>query len=277
MASWTRTSGALGEARDGRKRNRVAGERDRSVAEVEAIGERRFDRRMLHDLGCDLDVLGHRTRRRDLTDLDHAQRRHMEVFGPEVDGRFGKGHEIGGHLLQRRRPEGPHRKGHALHPADHEERPELDVVVGMVVGDEDRAELLEGEPGLREAVGDPEPAVEHIGDIVAEHDMGRHAPGASRYRAGAGAEQHELGTLRVRELGRDLGGGCRLCCSRPSERGQRRCGSHAGDHAAAAEVQVGHSVSCHEHVAAPSRLRRRRCQGLRSWGTSAVEATALGG
>jgi len=48
-------------------------------------------------------------------------------------------------------------EGHALHPADHEERPELDVVVGMVVGDEDRAELLEGEPGLREAVGDPSP------------------------------------------------------------------------------------------------------------------------
>src|SRR5690349_23569388 len=52
-------------------------------------------------------------------------------------------HKIVGHLLEWRRTKRSQRVRHALHPADEEEGAVLDIVVGVMMCDEDRANRSE--------------------------------------------------------------------------------------------------------------------------------------
>lgn len=158
---------------------------------------------MLNDNRGHLDVvvLHDRTRAGHLLYVDRHQRLHMKVLGPEIDGLLVSAHEVVGHLLERRRAEGADVERHPLNPSDDQQRTVFDIVVGMVMGDEDRLKRLERDAGAGIIVGDAHAAIEHIGRAVAQHHVRSHLPRAPRHGAGGGAEQHQLGALGVLQRG----------------------------------------------------------------------------
>ncbi len=213
--------------------------------EVEAIGERRLDRRMADNRGRHLDVVVLRdgAGRGHVLRVDGEERRQGRVvLGPEVDRRPIGPQEILGHLPERRRPEGPHRERHALQPADDQQRSVLDIVVRVMVGDEDRAKRAEVDARASELVGHPQSAIEHVGCAVAQHDMGRHAPCPTGSGARARAEKHQLGSRRAGEGRSDLAERVFAALSlrkpwRGGDEGRRR--SRARDQAPARSLRPG--------------------------------------
>jgi hypothetical protein len=159
----------------------------------------------------------------------------VEVLGPEIDRLLVGAHEVVGHLPERRRAEGADVERQPLNPADDQQRSIFDVVVGVVMGDEDRLERVEGNAGSRVLVGDAHAAIEHIGRAVAQHDVRGHHPRAAGHGVGGGAEHHQLGALGVLQRGlrllrRPARPGClRNTLFRQSrdDRGRRQTGQQA--------------------------------------------------
>src|SRR5262249_10334635 len=118
---------------------------------------------------------------------------------------------------------------HSPYPAEHEERAVFDVVVGMVVGDEDRVKRGEWYAGARILPCDAESAIENVGRALVQHDMRGHVARLARYWARAGAEDHQLRSLRILQRGAGFSDRCvdtgRLRITRRGSQRQRWCRS----------------------------------------------------
>ena len=116
-------------------------------------------------------------------------------------------------------------------------------MIGVMVGDEDRFQRAERDPGAGILVGHAHPAVEHIGRAVAQHQVRRHFARAARHRTTAGAEQHQLGAAGILQRGlrllrapaRPIG----LRGTRPDRGGERRRGQQTRQQAARRERADG--------------------------------------
>src|SRR5690242_12492702 len=107
---------------------------------------------MLNDGSGNFDVLilHDGSRNRDLLYFGRHERLHLQILDPEINRRLVGTQKIVGHLLEWRRTERTHPVGHALHPANEEERAIFGVVVGVMMRDEDRANAAEWNAGAGE-------------------------------------------------------------------------------------------------------------------------------
>src|SRR5215472_13377856 len=154
---------------------------------------------MLNHCCSDLDVLVLEEGSRCRHFLHIGQRKwlHLEILRPEIDCRFVGAEKILGQLLERRRSERMHRLRQALYPADEQKGAVLDVVIGVMVGDENRADGCERDACTGELVRDAEPAIDYIRGSVAHHHVRSVVPRASRYcrrRSSTTAKNDEFGS-----------------------------------------------------------------------------------
>jgi hypothetical protein len=152
---------------------------------------------------------------------------------------------------------------HAIDPADHQQRAVLDIMVRVMMGDEDRTQCRERNAGASVLVSDAQAAIEHIGGAIAQHHVRSHFPGAFRAlaaRAGAGAEQHQFGPLRVLQHGLHLlrsgpGNGRGRLRVRTGAARRKRSRPEGG---IAQESPTGHSrLPSHRHVLSFSGLKKQ--------------------
>src|SRR5579885_784126 len=164
---------------------------------------------MLNDTGGnpDIFILRDRSRRRHLFHLGRHERLDLQILDPEINRGLVSTQQSVRHLPERRRTERAHRVRQALHPADEQERTILDIVIGVMMRDEDRADCSEWNAGAGELVRDAEATIENVRCTVAHHQMRRHVSRASRHHRigpGATAEDDEPGSTRIFQSGLDL-------------------------------------------------------------------------
>ena len=99
--------------------------------------------------------------------------------------------------LERWRTESADVERHALDPTDDKQRTVFDIMVGVMMGDEDRFKRLERDASAGKIIGDAHAAIEHISGAVAQHHVRGHLPRTPRHGTGGGAEQHQLSALSV--------------------------------------------------------------------------------
>ena len=150
-------------------RRGVARDHDRPIAGVEAIAERRHDRRMIDQRRGDLDVLVLQddAALAQLVGVDQRRERHPAFVGDaRVD--VGRVHleEQARHLLERRRTPGVDRRAQPGRPRQPDQVAVVRVVVGVMVRDEDVAQRRQRHAGEHQLPSDAVAAVDDVGHAV---------------------------------------------------------------------------------------------------------------
>ncbi len=122
----------------------------------------------------------------------------VDVPDPDVDVRLLRGHVVRDDLPERRAAIEVQRRRQAGVPGEIDQRSRLDVVVGMVVGDEDVADVGQGHVRPDQLLGHAITAVDHIGVVTADDDMRGHVARPADVRPAAGAEDDQLAGGRIR-------------------------------------------------------------------------------
>ncbi len=150
---------------------------------------------MLDQRAADLDraVVHHRLRLVELGHIDRPHRRMTDVVEPDVDVGL-QGLEIAVHdRLGRRRSVDAERPRETGVPREVGQRAELDVMVRMVVGDEDVADVLQLQATADELFARAVAAVDHVDPVADDDRVAGHVLRPADARPGARAEDVELG------------------------------------------------------------------------------------
>jgi DHA1 family bicyclomycin/chloramphenicol resistance-like MFS transporter len=183
------------EVGDGIQADRVPGEHDASVGRVEPVRERVFDGWMVHPSGGH----SHGVVAEDhpgLNDLIHSYEclQRLATVRGAAHGDVVRLHleERCQYALERRRPDDLNRRL-KIRPRGVEQRPEIPVVIRMVMGYQESLQRVERDASLDELAWDAIPAVDHIGTAVDSHGVSWRTPFCFGARPASGAEENQLG------------------------------------------------------------------------------------
>ena len=153
----------------------IAGNDDRAVARIEAIRERRYHWRMIDECSGDLHVV---VRHHDATiaNLVWVNQRHERrpafVCNPRIDIVGVHLEEQLRHLLERRWSPRVDSGVQAGGPRQPDQIAVVSVMVGMLMGQEDVPQRIEGHAGKGQLPGDAVAAVDDVRDAVDDDDLG---------------------------------------------------------------------------------------------------------
>jgi hypothetical protein len=148
------------------------------------VGERRRDRHHV--------VLHHHAPFRELVDLDQRRQRDAPfVRAARLDVKGVHLEEEPGHPLERRGTPGVDARAQPGSPGEPDQVAVVGVVVRVVVGQEHVAQPVEGDTGQDELARDAVAAVDHVGRVVDQDDLGSRGARSAGARPAPRAQQDQ--------------------------------------------------------------------------------------